>query len=102
MLFQDKNCIIKDAESRDVFKVQMKDKRFALDLIQEEQAAVHKEDNNEMLWHKRLGHYHHATVIFMKKNDLAKGLPQLKKEFPTCAACQYGKQTRLSFPQNKA
>ena len=62
MLFEDKSCIIKDIESRDVFKVQMKDKSFALDLIQEKQAAVHKENNNEMLWHKRLGYYHHAAV----------------------------------------
>jgi hypothetical protein len=37
----------------------------------------------------------------MKKNNLVKGLPDLEEELPSCAACQYGKQTRLLFPQNK-
>ncbi|KAL6315310.1 hypothetical protein AAG906_000403 [Vitis piasezkii] len=38
----------------------------------------------------------------MKKNDLGEGLPELEVKPPTCVACQYGKQTRLPFPQNKA
>ena len=102
VLFEDKNCMIKDSEGREVFKVQMKGKSFALDFMSEEQAAVHKEVSSTVLWHKRLGHFHHDALIFMKKNNLAKGLPELEEELPTCAACQYGKQTRLPFPQNKA
>ncbi|CAL5368182.1 unnamed protein product [Camellia sinensis] len=102
VLFEDKNCVIKDTKVIEVFKVQMKDKSFALDLMKEEQAAVHKDDSNTVLWHKRLGHFHHAALLFMKKNNLVKGLPELEEEPPKCAACQYGKQTRLPFPQNKA
>ena len=55
-----------------------------------------------MLWHRRLGHFHHTALPFMKKNDLGEGLPELEVKPPTCVACQYGKQTRLPFPQNKA
>ena len=102
VLFEDKNCVIKDTEGREMFRVQMKGKSFALDLMKEEQAAVHKEDGDTVLWHKRLGHFHHATLLFMKKNNLVNGLPKLEEELPTCAACQYGKQTRLPFQQNKA
>ncbi|CAL5347060.1 unnamed protein product [Camellia sinensis] len=102
VLFKDKNCVIKDTKGIEVFKVQMKGKSFALDLMKEEQAAVHKDDSNTVLWHKRLGHFHHAALLFMKKNNLVKGLPELEEEPPKCAACQYGKQTRLPFPQNKA
>ncbi|RVW98283.1 Retrovirus-related Pol polyprotein from transposon RE1 [Vitis vinifera] len=80
----------------------MKGKGFALDLMQEEQAAIHKEESNTMLWHRRLGHFHHSALLFMKKNDLGEGLPELEVKPPTCVACQYGKQTRLPFPQNKA
>ena len=80
----------------------MKGKSFALDLMQEEQAAIHKEKSNTMLWHRRLGHFHHTTLLFMKKNDLGEGLPELEVKPPTCVACQYEKQTRLPFPQNKA
>ncbi|KAM7516070.1 hypothetical protein LguiA_005653 [Lonicera macranthoides] len=101
VLFEDKHCVIKDTKGIEVFKVQMKGKSFALDLMKEEQAAVHKEDNNTILWHKRLGHFHHAALLFMKKNNMVKGLPELEDEPPKCAACQYGKQTRLPFEQNK-
>ncbi|KAL9444637.1 hypothetical protein AB3S75_017762 [Citrus x aurantiifolia] len=77
----------------------MKGKSFALNLIKEEQAAVHKEENCIVLWHKRLGHFHHDALLYMKKNNLVEGLPDLEDELPVCAACQYGKQTRLPFPK---
>lgn len=73
-----------------MFKVQIEGKSFALDLMDEKQAAVHKEDSNTMLWHRRLGHVHHTALLFMKKNNLGEGLPELEEELPTCAACQYG------------
>ena len=80
----------------------MKSKNFALDLMQEEQAAIRKEESNTMLWHRRLGHFHHTALLFMKKNDLGEGLPELEVKPSTYVACQYGKQTRLLFPPNKA
>ncbi|WVZ15253.1 hypothetical protein V8G54_012819 [Vigna mungo] len=101
VLFEDKNCIIKDSAGKEVFKVRMKGKSFALDFMSEEHAAVHKEVSNTILWHKRLGHFHHSALIFMKKNNMVRGLPDIEVESPTCIACQYGKQTRLPFPQNK-
>ena len=102
VLFEDSRCLITDTQGREVFKVQMEGKSFVLNLMEQEQAAVHKEDNNTMLWHRRLGHFHHTALLFMKKNNLGEGLPELEEELPTCAAFQYGKQTRLPFPKNKA
>ncbi|XP_074379364.1 retrovirus-related Pol polyprotein from transposon TNT 1-94 isoform X2 [Apium graveolens] len=108
VLFDDNQCVIKDAKGVDIFKAQMKGKTFALDLtkleqtdVHEEEAFVHKEDNT-MLWHKRLGHFHHAAILFMEKNNMARGLPALGEEPPKCVACQYGKQSRLPFQQNSA
>ncbi|KAL9432140.1 hypothetical protein AB3S75_027207 [Citrus x aurantiifolia] len=80
----------------------MKGKSFALDLMKEEQAAVHREDSNVVLWHTRLSHFHHITLLYMKKNNLVKGLPELEEESPKYATCQYGKKTRILFQQNKA
>ena len=97
VLFEDKNCVIKDKKGIKVFKVQMKGKNFALDLMEKKQVVVHKENSNTVLWHKRLGHFHHVALLFIKKNNLVKGLPELEEKPPKCAACQYGKQTRLSF-----
>ena len=94
----DNHCMIADAQGREVFIVQMKGKSFALDLMQKEQVAIHKEESNTMLWHRRLRQFHHIAFLFMKKNDLGEGLPELEVKPPTCIACQYGKQTKLPFP----
>ena len=84
VLFEDNHCMIVDAQGREVFIVQMKGKGFALDLMQEEQAAIHKEESNTMLWHRRLGHFHHTTLLFMKKNDLGENLPEFEVKPPIC------------------
>jgi hypothetical protein len=80
----------------------MKGKSFALDFMNKQQAAVHKEVNSTTLWHKRLGHFHHNALMYLKKNNLAKNSLELEEELPTCDVCQYGKQTRLPFPRKSA
>ena len=97
--FKDRNCIIKDDEGRNVFNIKMKGKSFALNMSEEEQVDAAQHENNTMLWHKRLGHFHHNAVLYMKKNQIVEGLVGLEEELPICVACQYGKQTRLHFPK---
>ncbi|KAL6343009.1 hypothetical protein AAG906_017029 [Vitis piasezkii] len=82
VLFDNKFCMIKDANGKYVFKIKMRGKK----------------NNVTTLWHKRLGHFHHNGVLYMKKNQLAVGLLDLEQNLPTCIACQYGKQSRLPFP----
>ncbi|KAL6332549.1 hypothetical protein AAG906_008969 [Vitis piasezkii] len=53
VLFEDKFCMIKDANGK--------------------YAAISQENNVTTLWHKRLGHFHHNGVLYMKKNQLAVG-----------------------------
>ncbi|KAL6333170.1 hypothetical protein AAG906_028353 [Vitis piasezkii] len=74
------NCIIKD-EGKEMSKL----------------SAQH--ENNTMLWHKRLGHFHH-NVLYMKKNQIVEGLRFGRRTSYMCS-CQYGKQTRLHFPQKQ-
>jgi hypothetical protein len=83
VLFEDKNYIIEDAKGIKAFKVQMKGKSFVLDFMNEEHTDVYKEKNNLMLWHKRMRHYHHEALFFMKKNNMVKGLTKLEKDSPT-------------------
>ena len=78
VLFKDKFYMIKDANGKYVFKIKMRGKSFALNLLEKEQAAVSQENNVTALWHKRLGHFHHNGGFYMKKNQLAIGLPNLK------------------------
>ena len=100
--FEDRNCIIKDAEDREVFNIKMKGKSFALNMLEDEQVVVAQHENNTMLWHKILGHFHHNVVLYMKKNQIVEGLPNLEEELPIYAACQHRKQTRLPFPKKTA
>ena len=43
VLFEDKFCMIKDANGKNVFKIKMRGKSFALNLLEEEQATVSQE-----------------------------------------------------------
>ena len=77
----------------------MKGKSFALNLLEDEHVAILQQDSTTMLWHRRLGHFHHDVVLYMKKNQIAEGLLDLEKDLPICAICQFGKQTKLHFPK---
>ncbi|RVW21330.1 Retrovirus-related Pol polyprotein from transposon RE1 [Vitis vinifera] len=99
VIFEDKWCMIKDAKGRDVFKVKMRAKSFALNLMEDEQIAFSSTVSNAELWHRRLGHFHHVGLLYMQKQNLVKGVPLLEDKLADCVACQYGKQTRRPFPQ---
>ena len=98
-ILENKWCIIKDAKGRDIFRVKMKAKSFALNLMEEEeQVAFTSTCNNIELWHKRLGHFHLAGLLYMQKHSLVRGVPLLENKLDDCVACQYGKQIRVPFP----
>ncbi|RVW28032.1 Retrovirus-related Pol polyprotein from transposon RE2 [Vitis vinifera] len=52
-----------------------------------------------MLWHRRLGHFHHTALLFMKKNDLGEGLLELEVKPSTCVACIEHQLTTPYTPQ---
>nr|GMC73988.1 Retrovirus-related Pol polyprotein from transposon TNT 1-94 [Ipomoea batatas] len=89
VLFEGQWCLIKYVQSNDVFKVKMREKSFALNLMEEEQ--------HHILWHKRLWHFHHAGLIHMQKHNLVRGVTLLEDKLADCVACQYGKQVKQSF-----
>ena len=82
-----------------MFNIKIKGKSFALNLLEDEHATVLQQDSTTMLWHRRLGHFHHDVVLYMKKNQIVEELPDLEKNLSICATCQYGKQTKLPFPK---
>ncbi|KAL6325171.1 hypothetical protein AAG906_023016 [Vitis piasezkii] len=46
--FEDRNCIIKDAEGKEVFNIKMKGKSFALNLLEDEHVVVLQQDSTTM------------------------------------------------------
>ena len=100
VIFEDKWCLIKYVEGRGVFKLKMKEKSFALNLLEEEeQIAFSSTVSNAVLWHRRFGHFHHDGLLYMQRHNLVKGVPLLEDKLADCVDCQYGKQTRKLFPQ---
>lgn len=99
VVFEDKVCLIKDADGKDIFRVKMKGKSFVLNPLEEEQNAFPIKENITELWHKRLGHYHHQGLLQMKSKGMANDLPELDDYIPNCKACQFGKQSRRPFPK---
>lgn len=99
VLFENKTCLIKDVDGKDIFKVKMRGKSFALNPLEEEQIAFPIKENVTELWHKRLGHYHHQGLLQMKSKEMANDLPELDDHIPNCKACQFGKQSRRPFPK---
>ena len=91
--------MIKDAEGNELFRVKMKNKSFSLDLMKEEHNAYNILEQTTELWHKRLGHFNQAALLLMRTKEMVQGLSPLVEYLPSCRACQFGKQTRLSFPQ---
>ncbi|RDX93199.1 hypothetical protein CR513_24577, partial [Mucuna pruriens] len=100
VVFEDNICILKDLPSQEMFKVKIKKKGFSPDPMKEEQTAFPVTTNSIDLRHKRLGHFQHSRISYMLKNQLVRGAPSLSEKLVECEACQFGKQTRKSFPES--
>nr|KYP56918.1 Putative transposon Ty5-1 protein YCL075W family [Cajanus cajan] len=64
--FENKHCFIKDVNDKEIFSIKMSGRSFTLDPMEEEQAAYPATTNSTEIWHKRLGHFHHAAVLNMQ------------------------------------
>ena len=54
--------MITDESGRKAFKMKVKAKSFALNLMEEEHIAFPINVGNKELWHRRLEHFHHARL----------------------------------------
>jgi len=77
----------------DLFKVEIKEKSFALDPMEEEHMAFKSKESATEIWHKRLGRFH--LLGLLKK--LGEGLSDLNDDLTYCRAGKFGKQHRQSF-----
>ena len=67
--------------------------------MKEEDEACHLSKLEESwLWHRRLGHLNFDHIISLRKNNVVKDIPAIKKPPNTiCKYCQLGKQTHTYF-----
>ena len=62
VIFKNKHRLIKDVNDKKNFDIKIRGKSFSFDPLKEERVAYSVTVNNTKVWHKRLGHFHHATV----------------------------------------
>ena len=89
MLFENKQCLIKDASGKDLFNVKMEGENFALNPT----AFISRVSTIE-IWHKRLRHFHHQGLIQMQSKKLVEELTNTDEDMPPCRTCNFRKQHR--------
>jgi hypothetical protein len=57
-------------------------------------------DNENWLWHARLGHLSFETMKQMVEKEMVHGMPKINHENQICESCLVGKQTRQPFPKS--
>ena len=94
VLFETKQCLIRDASGKDLFTVKMKGKGFALNPT----TFIARASAIE-IWHKRLRHFHHRGLLQMQSKKLVEELANIDDDMPSNHACNFGKQHRQPFPK---
>ena len=92
VLFENKQCLIRDACGKDLFNVKMKGKGFALNPT----AFVSKASATK-IWHKRLGHFHHRGLLQMQSKKLVERLLDIDDDMSFCRGSNFGKQHKQPF-----
>ncbi|KAL8093845.1 hypothetical protein AgCh_035647 [Apium graveolens] len=65
---------------------------------QQEEICLATVQEQQNLWHRRLGHVHMDLLRKISSHELVRGLPKLKyKKIEPCSASQLGKQVKTSF-----
>lgn len=57
-------------------------------------------ENDNWLWHSRLGHVNFRAMELMSTNNMVHGMPKIKQPNEVCTGCLMSKQTRKPFPQH--
>ena len=100
--FQKMSCTVVDNVGCKLMTVKMRDKSFPIKWKETNLHAYTTVVDESVLWHKRFGHFHYAALKHLHQKGLTQGLPVICDEKNVCQVCQFGKQSRLSFPVNKA
>jgi len=100
IFFNDGVCDIKDKNGVLLLFAKMMNRSFNVDWREVCLSANTCENNESVLWHKRLGHFNYATLKRMADLQMTHGLPDIQEKKSICEACQLGKQTRVVFPDN--
>ncbi|MCO5579388.1 hypothetical protein L7F22_033243 [Adiantum nelumboides] len=99
--FNKDGCYVKNDKGKIVAHGEKNGRLFKLKMNATHNAnfSSHSSSSSLILWHKRLGHISHQSIMHLKKEGLVEGLPtfQVNEEPNLCPSCQFGKQQRRRF-----
>ncbi|MCO5559847.1 hypothetical protein L7F22_013451 [Adiantum nelumboides] len=99
--FNKDECYVKNDKGKVVAHGKKNGRLFKLKMNATHNAnfSSHSSSSSLILWHKRLGHISHQSIMHLKKEGLVEGLPtfQVNEEPNLCPSCQFGKQQRKRF-----
>ncbi|MCO5587934.1 hypothetical protein L7F22_041887 [Adiantum nelumboides] len=99
--FNKDGCYVKNDKGKVVAHGEKNGRLFKLKMNATHNAnfSSHSSSSSLILWHKRLGHISHQSIMHLKKEGLVEGLPtfQVNEEPNLCPSCQFGKQQRRRF-----
>ncbi|MCO5557878.1 hypothetical protein L7F22_011450 [Adiantum nelumboides] len=102
--FNKDGCYVKNKKGKVVAHGEKNGRLFKLKMNATHNAnfSSHSSSSSLILWHKRLGHIIHQSIMHLKKEGLVEGLPtfQVNEEPNLCPSCQFGKQQRRRFSKS--
>ena len=103
LLFDDGVCSVYDKNSGQhiVSIPKRQNKMFPLQVSDKKNCAFNVKHTESNLWHLRYGHLNVGGLKLLARNNMVIGLPVIDG-IDFCEGCVYGKQTKYSFPVNKA
>lgn len=97
VIFDNSGCQIIDSDSELVATGRHINNMFVLN--QSNRRCLFLNQNDNILWHRRMGHLNQADLVKLK-NGMATGIDFVnKKDFQPCVNCLKGKQFRFPFPK---
>lgn len=93
---------IRDNQGKLLMKVKRSANRLYKVLLytMESKCMLTRYENDNWLWHYRLGHVNFKALQLMSRMNMAHGLPNIDQPKENCSGCLMAKQTRKGFPQN--
>lgn len=80
----------------------MSDRSFVVDWKLATFKAYTTSVDESELWHRRMGNFNYRSLSQLSEIDLVENLSKMVEHVDFCEVCQLGKQSRFSFPANKA
>jgi hypothetical protein len=99
VFFKERFCFITDTHDSEITKIKMDGNSFYLKLDAVKGHVFSAKIDENILWHKRFGHYNLKSLKLLYDTGMVKNMSEIYVTTQTCGSCELGKQHRQPFPK---